>query len=177
MERRREGRTSGPGRFLRQRSRSSNRVLGALCHPALAPRCFFRHLLLGRGSQERDIRARTWTVSSTTFPIIKPRSGGFMPPGAGAAVFLSTLITWARIARTRHSSADLDGFFDNVPDHQTAFWGLYATRRWRRGVSFDTYYLGEDRKNATFERGTATDLRFSLGTRLWRPIATKEAGW
>ena len=63
---------------------------------------------------------------------------------------------------------DLDnfGFFDNVPDHTTAFWGLYATRPWRRGVSFDSYYLGKDRKSATFERGTATELRHSVGARL-----------
>jgi hypothetical protein len=74
---------------------------------------------------------------------------------------------------------DLDkpGFFDNAPDHTTAFWGVYATRPWRRGVSFDSYYLGLDRKSATFERGTATELRHSVGARLWRPIATKEPGW
>ncbi len=60
---------------------------------------------------------------------------------------------------------DLDkiGFFDNVPDHKTAFWGLYATRPWRRGISFDTYYVGEDRKNATFDRGTATEASPQLG--------------
>ena len=73
---------------------------------------------------------------------------------------------------------DLDnfGFFDNVPGHTTAFWGLYATRPWRRGVSFDSYYLGLDRKSATFERGTATELRHSLGARLSRANATKEPG-
>jgi hypothetical protein len=73
---------------------------------------------------------------------------------------------------------DLDklGFFDNVPDHMTAFWGIYATRPWRRRVGFDAYYLGLDRKNATFERGTATELRHTLGLRLWRPAAVKESG-
>jgi hypothetical protein len=73
---------------------------------------------------------------------------------------------------------DLDnpGFFDNAPDHKTAFWGIYATRPLRHGIAFDTYYLGEDRKTATFERGTATELRHSLGGRLWRPIAKKEPG-
>jgi len=77
---------------------------------------------------------------------------------------------------------DLDrlGFFDNAPDHTTAFWGVYATRpvvsqRWR-GVGYDLYYLGLDRKNATFERGTATELRHTVGARLWRPIATEEPG-
>ena len=73
---------------------------------------------------------------------------------------------------------DLDklGFFDNVPDHMTAFWGIYATRPWRRNVAFDAYYLGLDRKEATFERGTATELRHTLGVRLWRPAAVKESG-
>ena len=74
---------------------------------------------------------------------------------------------------------DLDkiGFFNNVPDHRTAFWGIYATRPWHQGISFDTYYLGEDRKSATFNRGTATELRHSLAVRLSRPIASEGHGW
>lgn len=74
---------------------------------------------------------------------------------------------------------DLDkpGFFDNVPDHQNAFWGVYATRPLRRRVSIDSYYLGLDRKSATFNRGTATENRETLGARLWRPPATNEYDW
>jgi hypothetical protein len=74
---------------------------------------------------------------------------------------------------------DLDkpGFFDNVPDHQTAFWGLYATRPLARRISVDTYYLGIDRAQFTYDRGTAQELRHSLGARLWRPIATMQSGW
>jgi hypothetical protein len=74
---------------------------------------------------------------------------------------------------------DLDkiGFFNNAPDHQTAFWGIYATRPWHQSISFDTYYLGEDRKSATFNRGTATELRHSLAVRLSRPIASAGHGW
>jgi hypothetical protein len=77
---------------------------------------------------------------------------------------------------------DLDrhGFFDNATDHTTAFWGVYATRpvvsQRLRGVGYDLYYLGLDRKNATFERGTAAELRHTVGARLWRPIATQEPG-
>ena len=73
---------------------------------------------------------------------------------------------------------DLDkfGFFNNAPDHTTVFWGLYATRPLRRGVAFDTYYVGIDRKRAAFERGTATELRHTVGARVWRPAATKEPG-
>jgi Alginate export len=74
---------------------------------------------------------------------------------------------------------DLDkpGFFDNVPDHRTAFWGVYATRPWQRRVSFDTYYLGLDRKSFTYNRGTARETRHNLGVRLWRSPATKESDW
>jgi Alginate export len=74
---------------------------------------------------------------------------------------------------------DLDetGFFNNTPDHRTSFWGVYATRPWRAGVSFDAYYLGEDRKDAAYQRGTAAELRHSVGARLWRPVATRGHGW
>jgi hypothetical protein len=78
---------------------------------------------------------------------------------------------------------DLDkfGFFDNAADHKTAFWGVYASRpvvsQRLRGVGYDLYYLGLDRKNATFERGTAAELRHTIGARLWRPIATEGPGW
>jgi hypothetical protein len=73
---------------------------------------------------------------------------------------------------------DLDkvGFFNNRPDHMTSFWGVYSTRPWRSGVSFDAYYLGGDRKAAAYVRGVATELRNSLAARLWRSLATKEAG-
>jgi hypothetical protein len=74
---------------------------------------------------------------------------------------------------------DLDkpGFFDNVPDHHTAFWGVYATRPLARRVSVDTYYLGIDRAAFTYNRGTAPEVRQSLATRLWRPVATVSPAW
>jgi hypothetical protein len=74
---------------------------------------------------------------------------------------------------------DLDkpGFFNNVPDNTTAFWGVYATRPLRRKLSIDSYYLGLDRKAATFNRGTAQETRETLGARLWRSPATKECDW
>jgi hypothetical protein len=73
---------------------------------------------------------------------------------------------------------DLDktGLFNNVPDHQTSFWGIYSTRPATKTVSVDAYYLGIDRQSFTYDRGTAQELRHSFGARLWRPIATKESG-
>jgi hypothetical protein len=74
---------------------------------------------------------------------------------------------------------DLDkpNFFDNAPNHQVEFWGVYSTRPLAKQISVDAYYLGLDQKEATFERGTAHELRHTLGGRLWRPIATERPGW
>ena len=74
---------------------------------------------------------------------------------------------------------DLDkpGFFNNAPNHATEFWGVYATRPVTKLVSADAYYLGLDRQSATFNRGTAHELRHTLGIRLWRPIGLKEKRW
>jgi hypothetical protein len=43
-------------------------------------------------------------------------------------------------------------------------------------VSIDAYYVGIDRKQFTYERGTAEELRHNFAARLWRPSATEKAG-
>src|SRR6266705_4828706 len=72
---------------------------------------------------------------------------------------------------------DEPGFFDNAPNHAVGFWGVYATRSLRRNTLLDVYYLGLDRKEATFQRGTAQEVRHSLGARFSHPIATEKPGW
>src|ERR1700752_162943 len=72
---------------------------------------------------------------------------------------------------------DKPGFFDNVPNHAIGFWGVYATRPLNRTTSLDAYYLGLNRKQATFQRGTAQEVRHSVGARVSRPIATEQPGW
>ncbi len=41
----------------------------------------------------------------------------------------------------------------------------------------DVYYLGQDRKDVAFERGTAHEVRHSIGARVSRPIASEHPGW
>jgi hypothetical protein len=74
---------------------------------------------------------------------------------------------------------DLDnpGFFDNAPNHAVGFWGVYAIRSLPHETSLDAYYLGLDRKQATFERGKAQEVRHTLGSRISRPVATERPGW
>jgi hypothetical protein len=69
------------------------------------------------------------------------------------------------------------GFFDDYPNHQVGFWGVYGWRPLFRGVSVDAYYLGLNRAQATYERGTAPEQRHSLGARFFRPIAEREPSW
>jgi hypothetical protein len=39
------------------------------------------------------------------------------------------------------------------------------------------YYLGLNRKESTLERGTAQEVRHSLGARIFQPAATERPGW
>jgi alginate export protein len=64
------------------------------------------------------------------------------------------------------------GFFDDVPNHAETAWGSYLTVPApivSRGQA-DFYYIGLDTKSATYNRGTAQELRHTVGTRLFRPI-------
>lgn len=58
-------------------------------------------------------------------------------------------------------------------DHDTTFWGLYATHYFDAGrtTGLDLYYLGIHNTPATYACGTADELRHTLGTRqfgVWR---------
>lgn len=84
---------------------------------------------------------------------------------------------WNIDAFAMRPDVDNSGIFDNEPNHEIGFWGVYSTRRLARKVSMDAYYLGLDRKEATFERGTAHELRQTLGGRVWLPLPTEKPGW
>jgi hypothetical protein len=81
---------------------------------------------------------------------------------------------WSLDAFAVRPDLDRPGFFDNIPDHKTAFWGVYSTRSLSKSVSIDLYYLDLDRKRAAFDRGTAQESRQSTGVRVWRPIPQQQ---
>lgn len=72
---------------------------------------------------------------------------------------------------------DKPGFFDNAPDHTVGFWGAYATGPIPHKAQLDIYYLGQDRKDGAYERGTAHEVRQSIGGRISRPVANEHPGW
>jgi Alginate export len=57
------------------------------------------------------------------------------------------------------------GFFDDAPDHHQTFWGVWAAKTNELAFlrNLDLYYLGLDRNNAGFDKGTAREGRNTLG--------------
>src|ERR1700675_2725325 len=89
----------------------------------------------------------------------------------------SKLNRWPVDGFAMRPDLDKPGFFDNKPNHQVSFWGAYATSSLPKKINLDLYYLGLDRKEATFQRGTAHEVRHSIGGRISRPVATEQPGW
>jgi hypothetical protein len=89
----------------------------------------------------------------------------------------STIDSWQIDGFAVRPDLDKPGYFDNAPNHAVGFWGVYAARSLPRKVCVDVYYLGLDRKQATFERGTAREVRHSFAARISRPIAIERPGW
>jgi Alginate export len=86
---------------------------------------------------------------------------------------LGKINSWRIDGFAMRPDEDNFGFFDNIPNPQIGFWGVWATRPLSETVSLDAFYLGLDRKRATLQRGTAQEVRHSIGARFSRPIATE----
>ncbi|WP_263350369.1 alginate export family protein [Acidicapsa acidisoli] len=66
---------------------------------------------------------------------------------------------------------DNHGFFDDAPNPQQTTWGSYLTAPapiLSRGM-VDLYYIGLATKDASYNRGSATELRHTVGVRAFRP--------
>jgi hypothetical protein len=59
------------------------------------------------------------------------------------------------------------GVFDNRINRRSSLWGIYSTYPAAKMLNLDLYYLGIDRAEARFDDGVATELRHTLGTRLY----------
>src|SRR5580658_3723089 len=85
--------------------------------------------------------------------------------------------SWQIVGFAMRPDLDNFGFFDNAPNHAVEFWGVYGARPLKKSFTLDAYYLGLDRKSATFNRGTGQEVRHSIGARLSRPVAQTKPGW
>ena len=70
----------------------------------------------------------------------------------------------ADLLATKYSENN-PGIFSDPPNHAYSFWGLYTTHRFSPHRTLDLYYLGIDRKKATYQVGTAREQRETIGAR------------
>ena len=137
----------------------------------------FVELGAGEGEHRVVLQAGRQELNYGSGRLVSVREGPNVRQSFDGARLKMKTGAWRVDAFAARPDLDKPGYFDNVPDHRTSFWGVYATRPWRSGVSFDSYYLGLDRKSFTYNRGTAQETRHNLGARLWCPPATKESDW
>lgn len=71
------------------------------------------------------------------------------------------------------------GVFDDYPNHNEAFWGVYGTVSVPivPGLSADLYYLGFDNGQARYVAGSGREHRQSIGTRLFGAAAGLDWDW
>jgi hypothetical protein len=131
----------------------------------------------GEGDRWVVLQAGRQELNYGSGRLVSVREGPNVRQSFDGAKLKIKVAAWRVDAFAVRPDLDKPGFFNNVPDHRTAFWGVYATRPWGRRVSFDSYYLGLDRKSFAYDRGTAQETRHTLGARIWRPPATKESDW
>jgi hypothetical protein len=137
----------------------------------------FLELGTSSGSNSISLRVGRQELEYGSGRLIDVREGPNVRLSFDGIILKSKLHAWQIDGFAVRPDLDNPGFFDNAPNHAVGFWGVYASRVLPRKNSLDVYYLGLDRKQATFERGSAQEVRHSLGARLSRPIATEKADW
>jgi hypothetical protein len=129
------------------------------------------------GQNSVAVRAGRLELEYGSGRLIDVREGPNVRLSFDGFMIKSKVDTWQIDGFAVRPDLDKPGFFDNAPNHAIGFWGVYFTRPVRRKNSLETYYLGLDRQQAKFQRGTAHEVRHTLGARFSRPVATEKAGW
>jgi hypothetical protein len=137
----------------------------------------FLELSTGSPSKSIQLRVGRHELEYGSGRVVDVREGPNVRLSFDGFVLKSKIAPWQVDGFAVRPDLDNPGFFDNAPNHKVGFWGVYASRPGPSKTSVELYYLGLDRKTATFERGTAQEVRHSIGTRVSRPIATSKAGW
>jgi len=107
------------------------------------------------GRNSVTVRAGRLELEYGSGRLIDVREGPNVRLSFDGFMIKSKVDTWQIDGFAVRPDLDKPGFFDNAPNHAIGFWGVYATRSLPSKISAEMYYLGLDRKRATFERGTA----------------------
>jgi hypothetical protein len=103
--------------------------------------------------------------------LIDVREGPNLRLSFDAARFLLHVDQWEIDSWWSKPVLDLPGVFDDEPNPDKALWGLYSVHPFPvlpQG-NIDLYYLGYENTQAVYVHvpGTGTEVRHTLGTRLW----------
>jgi hypothetical protein len=135
----------------------------------------FVELRFQRSEKSPTFRIGRQEFNFGTGRLVSVREGPNVRQGFYAISVNEKIGRWTIDGFASRPAQDNPSFFDNAPSHTTQFWGVYSSHPWnvQKGQAFDLYYLGIDRKNATFNSGTARELRHTIGGRLVAPARLK----
>ena len=131
----------------------------------------------GTSSQSAHVRVGRQELEYGSGRLVDVREGPNVRLSFDGFLVRNQIHAWQVDGFAMRPDEDKPGFFDNVPDHTVGFWGAYATHSLPDKMQLDLYYLGLDRKDGAFQRGTALEVRHSIGGRVSRPIASERPGW
>ena len=137
----------------------------------------FLELSSSSGSKSIQLRIGRHELEYGSGRLIDVREGPNVRLSFDGFMVKSRINSWQVDGFALRPDEDEPGFFDNAPDHTVSFWGAYATHPIPNKMQLDLYYLGQDRKDGAFERGTAHEVRHSIGVRVSRPVASERPGW
>jgi alginate export protein len=122
-----------------------------------------------RGDDTLTLRAGRQEMAYGSQRLISVRESPNNRLAFDAARFLMRFGDWQTDAWLSQPVEIDTGTFDDQRTKDSTFWGLYVTGplKFIPGLNADFYYLGSSRQDARFARGTADELRHSLGTRLF----------
>ena len=119
-------------------------------------------------------RSVTWRVGRQEFRygsgrLIDVREGPNLRLAFDAVRALAKLNDWAVDAWIGKPVLNNPGVLDDDPNPAISFWGLYGTGPLRdeNELSVDLYYLGYQNQQAQFNNLSGSELRHSVGTRIW----------
>jgi hypothetical protein len=134
--------------------------------------------LIRREHQKFTLRLGRQEVRFGTGRLISPGEGLNVRRSFDGARLIYETGRWlwnATALRLVHIST---GFFDELPDHTQTFWGVgvIGPHRFWPGANFTIYYLGDDRKDALFDKGQGPSSRQLFHRPVPRTISARTLG-
>jgi hypothetical protein len=100
--------------------------------------------------------------------LISMREGRNVRQSFAGAKFMLRTAEWSIDSFAVKPVATPNGVFDDTAISSDTLWGIYSNRKLKMFSegNIDLYYIGNDRRNATFDQGSGRESRQTLGVRL-----------